>query len=214
MIRKRKLFPALLVAGLALSSLVLTYRGENTSPPEQVELSRDYFFRDARMALTGATGDAALEIEAGRARRSLEDSTLELESISIRRGDPPTLALMADSALLPRQGADLAAEGNLRLEFGPSGTWMARAERARLSGNGSRVTLMGDVRFARADGARDATSITGEHLILDVEEMTASTDQRVRVRIGELVFEADDLNAQVDQETITLASNVQAIFSP
>ena len=214
MIRKRSLFPALLVAGLALSSLVLTYRGDNSSAPEQLELSQDYFFRDARMSLTGAVGGAALDIKAGSARRDSEDSTLQLESISIRRGDPPNLLLVADSALLPREGADLSADGNLRLEFGPSGAWVARAERARLSGNGSQVTLMGDVRFERADGAGTAPSITGQHLILDAEEMTASTDQRVRVRIGAVVFEADDLDAQVDQETITLASNVQAIFTP
>ena len=214
MIRKRRLFPALLVAGLAASSLLLSYRGDNGPAPEQVELSGNYFFRGARLALTAGDGRPAMEIEAGSARRELKDSALQLEGVSIRRGDPPTLSLVADSAMLPREGADLSAQGNLRLEFGPSGAWVAKAERARMQENGASVTLSGDVRFSRARGAGDAPSITGEHLVLDVEDMTAHTDQPVRVRIGDVVFDANGLNARVADETITLDSNVQATVNP
>lgn len=214
MIRKRRLFPALLVAGLAASSVLLSYRGGNAPAPEQVELSRDYFFRDARLALTGGDGRTEMRIEAGSARRGLTDSTLKLEGVSIRRGDPLTLSLVADSASLPQEGADLAAQGNLRLEFGPSGAWAASAEHARMARNGTSITLTGDVSFRRAGGGADAPSINGEHLVLDLESMMAHTDRSVRVRIGEVVFEANGLKAQVAEETITLDSNVQAIVNP
>ncbi len=213
MIRKRQLFPALVVAGLAASSLLLSYRGENSSAPEQMELSGNYFFSGARLTLTGADGFPAMEIEAGSARRELKDSALQLEDVSIRRGDPPALSLAADSALLPQKGADLLAQGNVRLELGPSGAWVARAGQARMQGNGAGVTLTEAVSFHRAGGG-DAPSITGEHLVLDVESMTAHTDQPVRVRIGQVVFDADRLNAEIDKETITLDSNVQATIKP
>ncbi len=214
MIRKRKLFPAMLVAGLAAASFPFIWRGQNPPVAQQVELSRDYFFRDARMALTGDDGRTVMEIAASAARRGIEDPALKLQQVSIRRGNPPTLSLAADSARLPREGADLAAEGNLRVTFGPSGAWVARAGHARLQGNGARVTLTRDVSFRRAGGSGDAPSITGQHLVLDMESMTAHTDQPVRVRIGEVVFEADGLKARVADETITLDSNVQAIVNP
>ena len=214
MIRKRQLFTGLLVAGLAASSLLLGYRGEAPSTPQQVELSRDYFFRGARLALTGGDGRAAMEIEAESASRGIADSALRLERVSIRRGDPAGLSLSADSALLPREGADLSAQGNLRVTLGPAGAWVAEADHARLQATGSSVTLTGDVSFSRDGGGGNAPSITGQHLVLDVENMAAHTDRPVRVRIGEVVFEADGLNAQVAEETITLDSNVQAIVSP
>ncbi len=214
MIRKRHLFPALLVTGLAASSLLLNYRGGNSPAPERVELSGNYFFSGARVALTGEDGLPAMEIQAGSARRGREDPALQLEDVSIRRGDPPTFSLVADSALLPHESADLSAQGNLRLELGPSSAWVARARHARVQARGTTVTLTGDVSFRRAGGDANAPSITGEHLTLDVEGMTAHTDQPVRMRIGELVFEADNLDAEVAEETITLRSNVQATVNP
>ena len=214
MIRKRQLFTGLLVAGLAASGLLLGYRSEAPSTPQQVELSRDYFFRGARLALTGSDGRAAMEIEAESAIRGLDDSTLRLERVSIRRGDPPGLSLSADSALLPREGSDLSAQGNLRVTLGPAGAWVAEADQARLHPTGSRVTLTGDVSFSRDGGTGDAPSISGQHLVLDLDNMMAHTGQPVRVRIGEVVFEADGLNARIAEETITLDSNVQAIFTP
>lgn len=214
MIRKRRLFPALLVAGLAASSLLLSYRGGNGAAAPQLELSGNYFFRNARFALTGGDGLASMQIEAGSARRGLEDSALKLEGVSIRRGNPPALSLAADSALLPNESADLSAQGNLRLAFGPSGAWVAKAEHARMQTNGTRVTLTGQVSFSRAGGPGDSPSISGEHLVLDAEDMTARTDRPVRVRIGDVVFEANGLNAQVAAETITLDSDVQATINP
>lgn len=213
-IRKRRLFPALLVAGLAASSLLLGYRGDNGEAAPQLELSGNYFFRNARVALTGGDGLASMRIEAGSARRDLEDSALKLEDVSIRRGNPPALSLVADSAILPNKSADLSAQGNLRLAFGPSGTWMAKAEHARMQTNGTRVTLTGQVSFSRAGGPGGSPSISGEHLVLDAEDMTARTDRPVRVRIGDVVFEANGLNAQVAAETITLDSDVQATINP
>ena len=214
MIRKRKLFPVLLVAGLAVSSLLLLYRAENPVAPEPVELPGNYFFHGARMTLTGEDGQTAMEIQAGSANRGRDNPALTLRKVAIRRGDPPTVSMVADSALLPRQGADLSAEGNLRLTFGPAGAWVARADHARMTENGASITLTGSVSFRRAGDGRDGPSISGEHLVLDVEGMVARTESPVRVRIGEVVFAANGLSARVADETITLDSNVQAIINP
>lgn len=214
MIRKRRLFPALLVAGLAASSLLLNYRSGNGEAPPQLALSGDYFFRNAHVALTGGDGLESMRIEAGSARRGLEDSALTLEDVSIHCGNPPTLSLVADSALLPNESAELSAQGNLRLAFGPAGAWMAKAERALMQTNGTRVTLIGQVSFSRASDNGDSPSISGEHLVLDAEDMTARTDRPVRLRIGDVLFKANGLNAQIAAETITLDSDVQATIHP
>lgn len=212
--RLRRSVPAVLLLGLALVSLLLTYRSESISSPGQASLAGNYFFRDARMTLAGEDGRAALAVTSGSATRSLKGSTLRLEPVSIRRSGPQAWALSADSAEMPGENADIVAQGSLRMTFGPSGDWTATARRAAIPPDGTSITLTGNVHVHRPEGGAGGSAIFGEHIILEPRNMTARTDRPVRLRIGDFEFEANGLDAQIGEQVITLESDVRSIGNP
>lgn len=214
MSRLRRYVPALLLLGLALVSLLLAYRTESISAPEQASLAGNYFFRDARMTLTGEDGQEALVVTSGSAVRSLKGSTLRLEPVSIRRSGPQAWTLAADSAEMPGENADIVAQGSLRMTFGPSGDWAATARRAAIPPDGTRITLTGDVHVHKTEGGAGGSAIFGEHIILEPRGMTARTDRPVRLRIGDFEFEANGLDAKIGEQVITLESDVRSIGNP
>ena len=140
MSRLRRHVPALLLLGLALASLLLGFRTESDSGPEQASLAENYFFRDARMTLAGEDGRSALVVTSGSAVRSLTGTALSLEPVSIRRSGPQAWELVADSAEMPGENADIVAQGGLRMTFGPAGTGPRRlgAPRSRPTERASR----------------------------------------------------------------------------
>lgn len=214
MTRLRRYVPAVLLVGLALVSLLLTYRSESISAPEQASLAGNYFFRDARMTLAGEDGRAALVVNSGSATRSLKGSTLRLEPVSIRRRGFQAWTLAADSAVMPGENADIVAQGSLRMTFGPSGDWAATARRAAISPDGTRITLTGNVHVHKPEGGAGGSAIFGEHIILEPRGMTARTDRPVRLRIGDFEFEANGLDAQIGEQVIKLESDVRSIGNP
>lgn len=214
MSRLRRYVPALLLLGLALLTLLLTYRNEPVSNPEEASLAGNYFFRDARMTLAGEDGRAALVVTSGSATRSLTGPTLRLEPVSIRRSDPQAWSLVADSAEIPDDDAEIVAQGNLRLTFGPAEEWAATARRAGIPDDGTRITLTGNVHVHNPGGGANASAIFGEHIVLEPGGMTARTDQPVRLRIGDFEFEANGLNAQIGEQVITLESDVRSTGNP
>ena len=199
MIRIRRFLLAVLLAGLAAASLLLTYRTEPIAARDQVSLSSDYYFRGAEMTLAGDEGKAELIITAGKANRALDSPALQLDEVFIRRGDSGAWSLMADSAQLPHEGAEITAEGNLQLTFGPSGEWTASALRAEIRDDGSLVTLTENMEIQGPDVGTGGLTITGEHVELEPESMLARTDQPVRMRIGKIQFESNGLNARIDE---------------
>lgn len=214
MSRLRRHVPALLLLGLALASLLLVLRTESVSGPEQASLAGNYFFRDARMTLAGEDGRASLVVTSGSAVRSLTGSTLRLEPVSIRRSGAQAWTLAADSAEMPAENADIVAQGNLRIAFGPSGDWAATARRATIPPDGTSVTLTGNVHVHKPEGGAGGSAIFGEHIILEPRGMTARTDRPVRLRIGDFEFEANGLDAQIGEQVITLESDVRSIGNP
>ena len=212
--RLRRHVPALLLLGLALVSLLLTYRTESISAPQQASLAGNYFFRDARMTLSGDDGREALVVTSGFVTRSLAGSKLRLEPVSIRRSDSQAWSLAADSAEMPRENADIVAQGNLRMTFGPSGDWAATARRATIPPDGKSITLTGKVHVHKPRGGAGGSAIFGEHIILEPTSMTARTDRPVRLRIGDFEFEATGLNAQIGEQVITLESDVRSVGNP
>ena len=214
MIRMRRFLPAVLLAAVAAASLLLTYRTEPITAPDRVSLSSDYFFRGAEMTLAGDDGTAELIITVGKATRALDSPALQLDEVFIRRGDSGAWSLMADSAQLPRQGADITAEGNLRLTFGPSGEWAAGALRARIKEDGSLVTLTDNMEIQGPDVGTGGLTITGEHIELEPDSMLARTDQPVRMRIGKIQFESKGLNARIDEQLFPLEPDAQSTINP
>ncbi len=214
MSRMRRYAPGLLLTGLALASLLLTYRSDSISAPEPASLGGNYFFRDARMTLAGEDGRAALVVTSGSATRSLQDATLKLEPVSIRRSDPQAWSLMAESAEMPAENSEIVAQGNLRMTFGPSEEWTATARSATIPDDGSSITLTGKVHVHKPRGGAGGSAIFGEHIILEPGSMTARTDRPVRLRIGDFEFEANGLNAQIGEQVITLESDVRSIGNP
>ena len=214
MSRMRRYAPGLLLTGLALASLLLTYRSNSISAPEQASLAGNYFFRDARMTLAGEDGHAALVVTSGSATRSLQDATLKLEPVSIRRSDPQAWSLIAESAEMPAENSEIVAQGNLRMTFGPSEEWTATAWSATIPNDGSSITLTGKVHVHKPRGGAGGSAIFGEHIILEPGSMTARTDRPVRLRIGDFEFEANGLNAQIGEQVITLESDVRSIGNP
>ena len=212
--RLRRHVPALLLLGLALVSLLLGFRTESVSGPQQASLAGNYFFRDARMTLAGGDGRAALVVSSGSAVRSLTGAALRLEPVSIRRSGPQAWELAADSAEVPGENADIVAQGSLRMTFGPAGDWAATARRATIPPDGASITLTGDVHVHKPKGGAGGSAIFGEHIILEPRGMTARTDQPVRLRIGDFEFEANGLDARIGEQVITLESNVRSIANP
>lgn len=214
MSRRRHYVSALLLLGVALLTLLLTYRTEPISTPEEASLAGNYFFRDARMTLAGEDGRASLVVTSGSATRSLAGPELRLEPVSIRRSDPQAWSLVADSADIPGDEADIVAQGNLRMTFGPSEEWTATARRATIPDHGSSITLTGNVHVHKPREGAGGSAIFGEHIVLEPGGMTARTDQPVRLRIGDFEFEANGLNAQIGEQVITLESDVRSIGNP
>ncbi|MDE0130553.1 MAG: LPS export ABC transporter periplasmic protein LptC [Gammaproteobacteria bacterium] len=214
MSRLRRHVPALLLLVLALASLLLGFRTESVSGPEQASLAGNYFFRDARMTLAGEDGRAALVVTSGSAVRSLTGTALRMEPVSIRQSSPQAWALAADSAEMPGENADIVAQGGLRMTFGPAGDWAATARRATIPPDGTSITLTGDVHVHKPEGGAGGSAIFGEHIILEPRGMTARTDQPVRLRVGDFEFEANGLDAQIGEQVITLESDVRSIANP
>ena len=214
MIRIRRFLPAVLLAGLAAASLLFTYRPEPVTAPDRVSLSRDYYFHGAEMTLAGDDGKAELIITAGSATRALDSPALQLDEVFIRRGDSGAWSLMAESARLPHEGAEIMAQGNLHLTFGPSGEWAAGALHARIREDGSLVTLTENMEIQGPDLGTGRLTITGEHIELEPESMLARTDQPVRMRIGKIQFESNGLNARIDQQVFPLEPDARSTIKP
>ena len=212
--RLRRHAPALLLLVLALASLLLGFRTESVSGPEQASLAGNYFFRDARMTLAGEDGRAALVVTSSSAVRSLNGTMLRMEPVSIRQSSPQAWALAADSAEMPGENADIVAQGGLRMTFGPAGDWAATARRATIPPDGTSITLTGDVHVHKPEGGAGGSAIFGEHIILEPRGMTARTDQPVRLRVGDFEFEANGLDARIGEQVITLESDVRSIANP
>ncbi len=212
MIRKRRILAGLLLTSLAVGSLLLTYRTEPIGVPEQTNLSREYFFRNAEMTLIGEDGRAALTITAGVATRALEGSALELEEVLIRLTDPPW-SLNADSAELTHEGADISAE-DVRLALDQSGEWTARARRAQIRKDGATVTLNDDFDIRGPEGQGGGSAISGDHIVLEPASMMARTERPVRVRLGRFEFEATGLTARIGEQAIKLESDVRSVVDP
>jgi len=212
--RLRRHAPALLLLVLALASLLLGFRTESVSGPEQASLAGNYFFRDARMTLAGEDGRAALVVTSSSAIRSLNGTMLRMEPVSIRQSSPQAWALAADSAEMPGENADIVAQGGLRMTFGPAGDWAATARRATIPPDGMSITLTGNVHVHKPEGGAGGSAIFGEHIILEPRGMKARTDQPVRLRIGDFEFEANGLDARIREQVITLESDVRSIANP
>ena len=214
MIRIRRFLPAVLLAGLAAASLLFTYRPEPIAAPHRVSLSSDYYFSGAEMTMAGDDGKAELIITAGKATRASDSPALQLDEVFIRRGDSGAWSLMADTARLPHEGAEITAQGKLHLTFGPTGEWAAGALRARIREDGSLVTLTENMEIQGPGLGMGRLTITGEHVELEPESMLARTDQPVRMRIGRIEFESNGLNARIDQQVFPLEPDAQSTIKP
>ena len=211
MIRGPRLFALIALAGLALASLLLTFRSEPIGTAEQARLSTDYFFRNAEISLIGADGRTAILVNADKAARAFDNEALVLETVHVRREGPQPWSLTADAARLPHEGGDMTAEDNVRLTFGPSGQWVADAREARIAAEGPSLTLTREFRIHRPDGGAGGSEISGEHINLEPESMKAETDRRVRLKVGETEFEANGLIAHIGEQLITLDRDVRLV---
>lgn len=211
MIRGRRLFALMALAGLALASLLLTFRSQPIGTAEQARLSTDYFFRNAEISLIGTDGSTAIVVNTGKAARAVDNETLVLETVHVRREGTRPWSLTADTARLPHEGGDMTAEDNVVLTFGPSGQWVADAREARINTEGPSLTLTREFRIHRPDGGAGGSEISGEHIVLEPESMKAETDQRVRLKIGGIEFEANGLIAHIGEQLITLDRDVRLV---
>lgn len=211
MIRRPRLFALIALAGLALASLLLTFRSQPIGTAEPTRLSTEYFFRNAEISLIGADGSTAILVNAGKAARAFDNEVLVLETVHVRREGPRPWSLTADTARLPHEGGDMTAEDNVRLTFGPSGQWVADALEARIIAEGPRLTLTRQFRIHRPDGGAGGSEISGEHIDLEPESMKAETDQRVRLKVGGAEFEANGLIAHIGEQLITLDRDVRLV---
>ena len=143
-----------------------------------------FYLRTARIFGTGADGQLLYEIEADYAGQ-VSDDLIEMQNVRI----------------------NYSALSNV--------PWRLAADTATISGELEFLVLEGNVIATSAAGfSGDVTEIRTQYLELDPRQYKADTDLRVQVRIGSRSLTATGMLALLQDNRLTLKSNVNGKFVP
>ncbi len=143
-----------------------------------------FYLRTARILGTDINGKLLYEIEADFAEQ-LSDDLIELQNVRIK------------------------------YSAGSKVPWKLTADTASISGDLELLELRGNVIATSAEGfSGNITEIRTQYLKLDPKQFRAETDLRVQVRIGSRSLTATGMLALLQENQITLKSNVSGKFVP
>jgi lipopolysaccharide export system protein LptC len=143
-----------------------------------------FYLRAARILGTSIEGQLLYEIEADFAEQVSED-LIQLQNVHI----------------------NYSAESDV--------PWRLAADSATITGELEFLMLEGHVIATSAAGfSGDVTEIRTEYLELDPRQYKAETDRRVQVRIGSRSLTATGMLALLQDNQLTLKSNVNGKFVP
>ena len=143
-----------------------------------------FYLRTARILGTNVDGELLYEIEADFAEQ-VDDDLIELQNVRIKYSS------------------------------GSNVPWKVAADTATISGEMEFVLLEGHVVATSSEGfSGDVTEIRTQYLELDPMKYKAETDLRVQVRIGSRSLTATGMLALLQDNRVTLKSNVNGKFVP
>lgn len=175
---------ALLAAAAGSYYLSQSLQQDEATPTTSASLQRGFYLRSARILGTGADGQLVYEVEADYAEQ-LDDDLIEMQSVSV---------VYSTQSGVP---------------------WNLSADTARISRNQERLTLAGNVVATTAEGPEgQATEIRTPHLELEPKLYRAETEDRVQIRIGTRSLSATGMLASLNDNRLTLKSNVSGKFVP
>ncbi len=161
----------------------------NTPPGDETappydSAHRGYYLKHARILGTGENGDLLYEIEAQHAEQR-EDGRIEFTAVRIRYSP--------DSSV----------------------PWVVNADEATLRNDDPLITLRGHVQIVNNSAASgQSTEIRTQYLELDPEKFIAETDERVQIQIGQRSLTATGMLASLNDDRISLKSNVRGKIAP
>jgi len=123
--------------------------------------------------------------------------------------------LLAERA--EQQGDNRVSFTDVRLNYSPQSEvpWTVNADTATIHPDEQRVLLQGHVRAVSNEGfSGNDTEIRTQYLEIDPENFTATTDERVQIRIGARSLTATGMLASLKENTLELKSNVGGKFAP
>ena len=112
---------------------------------------------------------------------------------------------------------DRIAFTDVHLDYSPQSDvpWSVDADLATIHADEQVVLLQGHVLAISREGfSGNDTEIRTEYLEIYPEEFIAETDERVQIRIGERSLTATGMLASLQDNRVTLKSNVRGKFAP
>lgn len=182
----RTAFVSIFLLSGAIASWYLAQSLTTTEPaePARSNFESGYYFKNARILGTGPDGQLLYEIRADYARQQ-EDQAIKFEQVQIN---------YSESASVP---------------------WTIDAESATISDDQQQIKLSGNVRALSTNGfSGKDTEITTQFLQLEPATFSATTDQRVQIRIGERKLMATGMLASLQENKLELQSNISGKFTP
>lgn len=179
------LLTVLLTAG-ALGSWYLARQSNTGEAADQAvdSLRRGYYLKSARILGTGVDGTLLYEIQAKHAEQ-LNDDEIKFTDV---------LIIYSPASEVP---------------------WIVNADSALIHQGDRLVRLSGHVlAISEAGFSGNDTEIRTQYLELSPDQYVAETDQRVQIRIGARSLTATGMLASLQDNRLTLKSNVNGKFVP
>jgi LPS export ABC transporter protein LptC len=132
-------------------------------------------------------------------------------------GDQGKLLYEIVAEYAEQQADDEIAFDKVRVRYSPEADvpWTISADKAFITGNQDRLTLVGHVLATSAEGlSGEITEIRTERLELEPKNYRAETNERVQIRVGERSVTATGMLVLLRESRVELKSNVDGWFVP
>lgn len=175
------------LAAVAVATWLLSIRGrdEVTEEADRSAITSGYYMLDATVTGTAEDGEILYRLHADEATQDETEGPVQLNRVSVR---------YSPGAAVP---------------------WSLTAEQGLLEPASRRIILSGGVRaVSEPDENGEVTEVTTPWLEFDPRARTASTEERVTIRIGERRLSATGMLAFLHEDRVELKSNVSGKFMP
>jgi lipopolysaccharide export system protein LptC len=183
----RGVLALLLLAAAAVGTWLLSLRGTEEVPQaaDPSTIVSGYYMRDATVTGTAEDGDVLYRLHAAEATQAEDGGPVQLSEVTVRYSPEATVP------------------------------WSLTAASGVLEPASRKIVLSGNVRaVSEPDDNGEVTELTTARLEFDPRAKTASTEERVTIRIGEQSLSATGMLAFLQEDRVELKSNVSGKFMP